>query len=140
MHYKKIILGALALLVLLGVFLGSKYYRIYFKPVVPQGLENYFVEIPTGSSGGEVEELLMAQGIISDQEGFRTVAERLKYYRDPMRPGRYEIQPGWNHLQLIRHLGEDARLRYTWCSPTNAFWKMWLERWPDSSNRIPPPC
>ncbi|MBK6620579.1 MAG: endolytic transglycosylase MltG [Saprospirales bacterium] len=104
MHYKKIILGALALVVLLGVFLGSKYYRIYFKPVVPQGLENYFVEIPTGSSGGEVEELLMAQGIISDQEGFRTVAERLKYYRDPMRPGRYEIQPGWNHLQLIRHL------------------------------------
>ena len=104
MRTRTIILGALALLVLAVLFLGSRLYTTYLKPVVPSGLADYYVEIPPGSSPEEVTKLLLEQQVISDSNAFRRVSEKLEYFRDPMRPGRYEVKPGWNHLLLVRHL------------------------------------
>ncbi|MBK7410726.1 MAG: endolytic transglycosylase MltG [Saprospirales bacterium] len=104
MKLRNILLWFLTLLIFIILFLGSRYYNIYFKPVVPEGLEDYFVEIPTGSTPEEVENLLVNQGVVTDLAGFRAAADQMKYYRDPMRAGRYEVKANWNHIELIRHL------------------------------------
>ena len=81
---------------------------IYFKfvgaPAVPHGLKDYYVQIPTNSSYEEVLDILEAKGILKDRPAFTLLAERMKYKRNPMRAGRYELQPGWSLIQLIRHL------------------------------------
>ncbi|MCB9298711.1 MAG: endolytic transglycosylase MltG [Lewinellaceae bacterium] len=81
---------------------------IYFKfvgaPAVPHGLKDYYVQVPTNSSYEEVLDILEAKGILKDRQAFTLLAERMKYKRNPMRAGRYELQPGWSLIQLIRHL------------------------------------
>lgn len=101
---RRVLLWVLTFLLFAVLFLGSRYYKIYFKPVVPGGLENYFLEIPTGSGPEDLEELLVKSGFISGREEFRMVCEQLDYCNGAVRPGRYEIGKGWNHLQLVRHL------------------------------------
>jgi UPF0755 protein len=101
---KRVLLGVLTFLVFIVVFLGSRFYKIYFKPVVPGGLEDYFLEIPTGSGPEDIEDLLLKAGFITDHEGFRMVCGQLEYGSGTVRPGRYEIGQGWNNLQLVKHL------------------------------------
>lgn len=104
MKLRNFLLWALTLLIFIILFLGSRYYQIYFKPVVPAGLDDYFVEIPTGSSPGEVDSILLKKGIITDLKNFQMAAEQMKYYRNPMRAGRYEVKVNWNNVALIRQL------------------------------------
>lgn len=101
---KKLLIGLLALTGLLlaaGIILYQKYIS---GPAVPKGLTDYTVSIPTQSSFDEVVQLLRAKGLIEDEALFRLFAKRMAYVRDPMRPGRYELKPGWNLIQVIRHL------------------------------------
>ncbi|MBK7409771.1 MAG: hypothetical protein IPJ40_18025 [Saprospirales bacterium] len=51
-----------------------------------------------------MEDILVNKGIITDLAGFRAASDQMKYYRAPMRAGRYEVKPNWNHIELIRHL------------------------------------
>lgn len=74
------------------------------KVAVPEGLEHYTVKIPTNSTFEEVVALLKNQDFIQDEQVFRVLADRMAYERNPMRAGRFELQPGWNHIELIRHL------------------------------------
>lgn len=101
---RRVLLGVLTFLVFIVLFLGSRFYKIYLKPAVPGDLEDYFLEIRTGSGPEDVEELLLKEGFITDRAGFRMVCGQMKYYSGPIRAGRYEIGKGWNHLQLVRHL------------------------------------
>lgn len=101
---RKVLLGVLTFLVFIVLFLGSRFYKIYLKPAVPGGLEDYFLEIPTGSGPEDVEDLLLKEGFITDREGFRMVCGQLDYSSGTVRAGRYELGKGWNHLQLVRHL------------------------------------
>ncbi|MCB9298208.1 MAG: endolytic transglycosylase MltG [Lewinellaceae bacterium] len=71
---------------------------------MPHGLKDYYVQVPTNSSYEEVLDILEAKGILKDRQAFTLLAERMKYKRNPMRAGRYELQPGWSLIQLIRHL------------------------------------
>lgn len=97
-----IITGISALvLLLIGAFI---YFKFVGAPAVPAGLKDYYVQIPTNSSYEEVLDTLEAKGILKDRQAFTLLAERMKYKRDPMRAGRYELQPGWSLIQLIRHL------------------------------------
>ncbi|MCO6479279.1 MAG: endolytic transglycosylase MltG [Phaeodactylibacter sp.] len=92
--------SALALL-LIGIFI---YVKFVGAPAVPHGLEDYYVEIPTNSSFEEVMAILEKKGVLKDKKAFTLLAERMNYQRNPMRAGRYELQPGWSLIQLIRHL------------------------------------
>lgn len=71
---------------------------------VPEGLEKYTVKIPTNASFEEVVDLLDQQNLIQDESVFHILADRMAYKRNPMRAGRFELEPGWNTIQLIRHL------------------------------------
>lgn len=96
-------LGLLLILLIAGWVLYDRY-RAYLAPNVPGQLDDPYVEIPTGSTFEEVLALLSDRGLIVDTTSFRTVAERLQYARPNMRAGRFQIQPGWNNLKLVRHL------------------------------------
>lgn len=90
----------LALVVAVGIFVYSK----IFGGGVPLNLDNYYVEIPTGSSYEQVLDSLTENGFVKNEQIFTTLAERMNYKRDPMRSGRFEIKPGWSMIHLIRHL------------------------------------
>ncbi|MCB0609832.1 MAG: endolytic transglycosylase MltG [Lewinellaceae bacterium] len=91
----------LAALILGGAYL---YYRFVASSAVPPRSEPYYVEIPTGSDFEEVVKLLKDGGMIKDEGVFRWLADKMQYQKDPMRSGRFRIEPGWSMIDLIRHL------------------------------------
>lgn len=100
---KKILIG-LVLLVLIGGVFGYGKYKAFFAPNVPSSLKKEFLEIPTGSTFEQISESLVNQGFILEKASFEEVAEQLKYKREKMRTGRFEIEPGWSNVDLVRHL------------------------------------
>ncbi len=101
---KKTLIIILLAISLGAAFWGYQKYRDYLSPNVPGSLEKNIVLIPTGSSFEEVRDILFQGGFIKDTASFRRVAQKLRYLRTPMRAGRFEIQPGWTNLELVRHL------------------------------------
>ncbi len=95
--------GVVALIAaaVLAIFFYNKFIG---GPVVPEGMDNYIIEIPSHSEYEEVIAVLDAKGLIQNEEVFNRLAERMNYKKSPMRSGRYEISPGWNTIDLIRHL------------------------------------
>ena len=100
----KYILGVLLLILLVGGFFGYTKYEVYLKPNVPAQLKEKFIEIPRGSSFDEVTNLLFDKGFILDKASFEEVAAQLKYKKEKMRTGRYQIESNWNNYELVRHL------------------------------------
>jgi len=80
---------------------------------VPSEPARRYVYIPTGATFEQVVDSLMSGGFLTDRESFIWLAEKMKYRRAEMRPGRFEIQPGWSNRRLIQHLraGEQAPVR-----------------------------
>lgn len=110
-------LRILALALLLVVIAAAVY---FWKPIqalyftgVPASLPERFVNIPTGSSFEEVVDILKKGQFIDDEAAFRWLADQMKYKKDKMRAGRFEIQPGWSTRDLIKHLrnGEQAPVK-----------------------------
>jgi UPF0755 protein len=61
------------------------------------------VLIPTGSDFDDVEKILREKDVLHNYKAFSWVSKK-KEYRKNIRPGRYEIQKGWNTNQLVNHL------------------------------------
>lgn len=80
------------------------YHRYLTGARIPSDLKEYVVQIPTGSSFQEVATLLKEKGILKEPKLFEVLAERMNYIKSPMRAGQYEVKPGWNTVQLVRHL------------------------------------
>lgn len=109
---KKILL-ALVLLGLIGGYFGYEKYLMVFAPNVPAKLDNPYILIPTGSSFEELLERLKNEHFIIDEKSFVWVAERMKFIKSEMRPGRYQIEPNWSNRSLISHLrnGKQATVK-----------------------------
>jgi UPF0755 protein len=99
-------LGLLLALVLVigGLFFAWRPLKAIYFSGVPSSLENTIVLIPTGATFDQVVDSLAQGGFLTDVESFRWLAEKMKYKRNAMRTGRYEIEPGWTNRQLIQHL------------------------------------
>ena len=95
---KKIIYGALLLILLVGGFIAWK----IFGPTVsaPQG--KYFY-IKTGSTYPEVKTALLDQHIISSEYFFDRIARQANY-TTAVKAGRYEIKNGTSVFNLVRML------------------------------------
>ena len=100
----KIILTLTFVGVLVATIFGYQKYQEIFGETVPIGMGETSVEIPTNASFDEVVNLLKTNGLIAHEEAFRFLSKRMKYLRDPMRSGKFKIQPGWSTYDLIRHL------------------------------------
>jgi UPF0755 protein len=92
----------------LGIF-GYQKYKDFLLPNVPENLSEKYIQIPSGSSFEDVVYLLDSLNILLDIQSFRNAAARMNYIKPSMRSGRYEIQAGWNNLDLIRHLRGGAQ-------------------------------
>ena len=116
---KRILLVFLLLGLAAAGYFGYTKYRVYLTPNVPARLPTPYVHIPNGASFQRVVDSLTTNGQIRDAAAFAEVAAQLQYVRTPMRAGRFRIQPGWNNLELVRHLrgGAQAPVRVTF---TNA--------------------
>lgn len=95
---------AVLLLVVFTVGAWWTYHRYVTGARIPADLESYVVQIPTGASFNEVAVLLKDKQWIKEDQLFKVLAEKMNYIKNPMRAGQYEVKPGWNTVQLIRHL------------------------------------
>jgi UPF0755 protein len=100
----KIILTITFIGVLVATIFGYQKYQEIFGVSVPKELSNPYVQIPTNTSFEEVMGILKEKHMIKDEKAFVWVAERMKYPRNPMRSGRFKIEPGWSNYDLIKHL------------------------------------
>ena len=101
----RIIRITLLSILVLGLAAGFYVYNKYVKgPAVPNGLSSYILTIPTNSDYETVIDSLQQNDFVSDVQMFNLFAERMNYIKNPMRAGRYELKPGWNMIELIRHL------------------------------------
>ncbi len=88
---------------LVGLAFAWKPYQAVYLKGVPSQLAEMYVNIPTGASFDDVTHILLGGGFIKDETSFRWVAEKMSY-TTKVRPGRYQIQPGWNNRELVAHL------------------------------------
>ena len=109
--------GMIALVLMLILAVGAYFAwqplkAIYFSGV-PKGTEKSYLHIPTGSSFDQVVALLKDNHFIEEEASFRWLAEQMKYKRDTMKAGRFEIQPGWSNRDLISslRLGKQAPVK-----------------------------
>lgn len=100
---KKLLIFFLLIIVGGGAFAYLKY-RAFVAPNVPKNLENPYVQIPSNSTFNDVVALLYDSQMIMDTASFSEVAHQLSYVKNPMRAGRYKVQPNWSNLKLVRHL------------------------------------
>jgi UPF0755 protein len=100
---RKSLIGLLVL-TLVGIVLAWKPIKAIFLDGVPTTLQNKMVLIPTGSNFEQVVTSLEQGGFISNAESFTWLAEKMNYKKPEMRPGRFEVQPGWSNRDLIKHL------------------------------------
>lgn len=109
----KITLPVVLMALAAGLYFGWQPIKAIYFSAVPTELSSRYVCIPTGSTFDEVVAILKMGRFISDEAGFRWLAEKMNYKRDKMRAGRFEIQPGWSNRDLIQHLrnGEQAPVR-----------------------------
>jgi UPF0755 protein len=108
---RSLLIGAVLFLIV-GAF--AVYRIVLSDSILPASLgKEIYVEIPTNSSFEEVIELLKKQGVVRDEVFFRKAADYMGYKRDPMRSGRYELQPGMNIIQVVRVLrgGQQAPVK-----------------------------
>jgi UPF0755 protein len=101
---KKIIGITVISIVLLCLAAGLLLFIYISSGGVPRNLEDPYVHIPTNSDFEEVVALLKEDGVIRNEELFRLLSEKMSYKRNPMRSGRFKVEPGWDIITLIRHL------------------------------------
>jgi UPF0755 protein len=101
---KKLIRYGVVALIAVAILAFYFYKTFIGGPVVPEGMESYIIQIPSNSEYDEVIDMLKAKKLIQNEEVFNRLAERMNYKKSPMRSGRFEISPGWNTIDLIRHL------------------------------------
>lgn len=111
---KKILLISLVVIAVSALGVALFYYNeLAVKAAVPKDLDDPFLNIPTNASYDEVVQLLRSRNMLGNEQLFHKLAEKMNYRRDPMRSGRYEVQPGWSMIELIRHLrgGKQAAVK-----------------------------
>jgi UPF0755 protein len=105
-------LGLFLLVLLIGA--AALYYFLLGNSKVPASIgTDYHVHIPTNSTYEEVVALLKKDGVIKNVSIFNKLADYMKYKRDPMRSGRFKVEPGWDMIRLIRQLrnGEQSPVK-----------------------------
>lgn len=101
---KKLIRYGVVALIAAAVLAFYFYNKFIGGPVVPEGMESFIIQIPSNSEYDEVIDILKDKKLIQNEEVFNRLAVRMNYKKSPMRSGRFEISPGWNTIDLIRHL------------------------------------
>ncbi|MCS7035421.1 MAG: endolytic transglycosylase MltG [Saprospiraceae bacterium] len=112
--YKKILVFTFFIALIVGAVVAWRPLKAIYFSGVPGELPSQYLYIPTGATFEQVVDSLVQGGFLTDRESFIWLAEKMKYRRPQMRPGRFQVQPGWSNRRLIQHLraGEQAPVRF----------------------------
>lgn len=100
---KKILLFV-GLLIFGAAAFGFTKYQLIFSPNVPPTLVQNYLHVPTGTDYQGLKDILIRENFVQDSSSFDWVATLMKYHKNSIRAGRFEIQPSWNNRQLIQQL------------------------------------
>lgn len=98
---KSIFILILIGVILAGGFVGYNKYRQVFSPNVPLTIEEELINIPSNAGFEDVVDLLNEKGLLIDEDGFRWVAEKMKYQNGSVKAGKYRINPGMSNRALV---------------------------------------
>lgn len=98
------VIGTVAVFVILTGVALFFYHALAVQATVPKDIEDPYVHIPTNASYEEVVDKLRERDLINNEQLFSWLAEQMNFRRDPMRSGRFKLEPGWSLIQMIRHL------------------------------------
>ena len=106
-----------ALLLLISGFRAYEVFGFIFSPNVKK---NAVILIPTGSDFNEVYEIIKSNELLNKENAFNWVAKKKKY-KENIKPGRYEIEKGWNTNQLVNLLraGNQSPIKVTFNNVRN---------------------
>ena len=112
---KRFFLYTVLLLLLIGSYVTYSVYSSIYHHNIRQGLDDYTITIPSESSFEDVVTILTKQNLLKDVSSFADVAGWMRYKKDDVPSGVYDIQPEWNNRQLIGHLrsGNQAPTKVT---------------------------
>jgi len=93
---------AISIIALISVYF---IYRSVAGPeILAEGAESVYVEIPHGTSFDQLTKLLLAKKLIPNEAVFRTLTKQLNYAGDPVRSGRFAVDPGMKLPDFIERL------------------------------------
>ncbi len=112
---KKFFLYIVFFLLLIGAYVGYTVYSAIYHQNINPDLKDYSITIPSKSSFTDVVTILTKQNILKDIGSFTNVAGWMRYKKDLVPSGVYEIQSEWNNRQLVGHLrsGNQAPTKVT---------------------------
>jgi UPF0755 protein len=103
---KKIVSFVLAIMAT-GMLVAAWFYFSFWRvAVVPKTSSEapVYVYLPDGLKYTQLVDSLKSQVNLQHPDVFDFFARRMKYDQYKIHGGRYELQPGWSAVQLIRHL------------------------------------
>lgn len=97
------ILFAIAILVLISLGIGTKFYLNYFSSNTNFEKNSVYLFIPTGATFQQVLDSIQQHKIIKNTNTFVNWAEQRKY-TSKIKPGRYRVKNGMSNYELVRKL------------------------------------
>lgn len=94
--------GLLSLGGIIILFIGSFFYLR--KIGVPNDLDPTIIQISNNDSFENLVNQLQEKDILHHPTLFKWLAKRMYFGGEDVRPGQFEIQPGWSLVELLKHL------------------------------------
>jgi len=112
---KRLILIILSFAFILGLGIVYTTYKWIYEPNINSEIKELSIKIPSKSSFNDVFEILKSKNILKDTTSFKRIANFMKYNKEKVPSGVYQIQAAWNNRQLIGHLrsGNQAPMKVT---------------------------
>jgi UPF0755 protein len=101
---RRILSIAFLLILLTGLFVAFTLYKSIYTPNINQDKEDLLLEIPSESSFQDVYSILRKGNYLVDSLSFYRVATLMKYVKDDVPSGKYQLLPTWNNRELIGNL------------------------------------
>lgn len=92
------------LLLAIALSVGYYYYRQIFGPVIEMNNEEVALHIPTGATGEDVYEQLLAMNIVKKPEALHWVMDQKNYDGNLVVAGKYTLKDGMSADELVDHL------------------------------------
>lgn len=103
-NFKKFLFSLLALIMISGLITANFFYsRIYQPNVVMEYEKEVFVYIPTDATFEDLQQILIASGVVQNTSSFRWVAEQKNFIQN-IKSGRFLLKNGMNNNELVNLL------------------------------------
>ncbi|WP_020535804.1 endolytic transglycosylase MltG [Lewinella cohaerens] len=102
--YRKLLRFLLAFSIIALISAYFIYRSVAGPEILAEGAETVYVEIPHGTSFEALTRILLAKKLIPNEAVFRSLAKKLNYEADPVRSGRFAVEPGMKLPDFIYRL------------------------------------